>query len=130
MKIFLNHTIQLQPLTVIGEKRIVKGVQREALSFIFDKFTSLDELNKVFNAENCVIITIEENNVHYDHMGYIVKGQIKYEPTLINQNTTDIIYEDRITVIMAQQTVEEKQIAALQAQINELTATTTKETII
>lgn len=131
MNIILANGVTLAPITTTGAKRTVQGANRDVLSFVFAGTTSLDELNKLFTAENCETITIVETKAdemgvsttnEFIHSGYVIRESLKRETILVTPATadTEAIYEDRITVSMAQRTYAESQLASLTETIDVL----------
>lgn len=131
MKIILTNGTELSPIVVTGGKRYLGGVQRDALSFIFAEDASLDELDAIFTDANCETVKIEEpttdaegNEVvnEYIHTGYTIRAELKREPMEVTPATESsaAVYENRVTVTMAQRTYEEKQIQSMQASMNAL----------
>lgn len=123
MKIKLANGIELYPILAEGGSRFIQGANRDAITFIFPVETSLDELDRIFTAENCSNITITEivveNDVEvqreYIHSGYAVRVELKREPVEITPATvtTEAVFENRVMVTMAQRTYAEAQLAAL-----------------
>lgn len=132
MSILLRNGQELRPLGVLGIKKVVHGVTRDALSFVFADDVSMDALAELFNEENCESIVIIEGDVSYEHFGYTVRAEIRREPQLVEAATvsSQAVYSDRIFVTMAQRTYEESRIKDMQAQIDELTAAGTVDPII
>ena len=118
MTIKLANGTELNPLSAIGEKRFVQGESRDAISFIFPAETALDELDTLFTAENCEAITIVDEENEYIHNAYTVRAELKREPVEITPATesTEAVYENRVTVTMAQRTYAESQLAAIAQQ--------------
>lgn len=131
MKIILTNGTELNPIIVTGGKRYLGGVQRDALSFIFPEDASLDELDAIFTDANCETVKIEEPSTdaegnetvnEYIHTGYTIRAELKREPMEVTPATESsaAVYENRVTVTMAQRTYEEKQIQSMQAAMNAL----------
>lgn len=130
MKIILTNGVELTPLAITGGKRYVNGAQRDTLSFAFSAKMRLDELDAIFGAENCAKITIVEpttviengveveTEIEHIHKGYTVRAELKREPVEIAPATaeSEAVYENRVTVSMAQMTYAEQQLAALAEQ--------------
>jgi hypothetical protein len=120
----------LTPITTTGAKRTVQGATRDVLSFAFPADASMDELNKLFTPENCEIITIVETRKipetgaiyenEHQYVGYVIRDGIKRENLLVRPETAEsaAVYEDRITVSMAQRTYAETQLASLMETID------------
>ncbi len=123
MLIKLANGTELNPISAIGEKRYVQGASRDTLLFIFPAETSLDELDGLFTAENCEKITIIEETENGDtlehlHSAYTIRAELKREPVEVEPATesTEAVYENRVTVSMSQRTFAESQLAALAEQ--------------
>lgn len=115
MIIKLNNGTELNPILVLGEKRYVQGVSRDTLLFAFSAENTLDNLDRLFSAENCETITIVDGENEYIHRGYTVRAELKREPVEVTPATesTEAVYENRVFVAMAQRTYSESQIASL-----------------
>lgn len=116
MKIILCNEAELTPNTVMGGKRLVQGASRDTLTFVFPDGTSLDELDKLFTAENCERITIvEEDGSEYVHSDYVIRAELKRDLVEVAPATADEpgTYESRVTVAMSRRTYQEIQLASL-----------------
>lgn len=116
MKIKLNNGAELNPIIVMGEKRHIHGMNRDALAFVFPAETSLDELDALFSETNCEKITITDNaGDEYIHSAYTVRAELKRTPVEVEPATEneEAVYENRVIVSMAQRTYQESQLASL-----------------
>lgn len=116
MKIILCNGVELTPNTVTGTKRLVQGASRDTLTFVFQDGTSLDELDRIFSAENCESITIiDDNGSEFVHSGYVVRAELKREPVEVAaaSDSEPATYENRVIVAMSRRTYQESQIASL-----------------
>ena len=116
MKIILCNGAELNPNTVTGIKRLVQGASRDTLTFVFPDGTGLDELDKLFTAENCERITIvEADGSEYVHSDYVIRAELKRELMEVAPATADEpgTYESRVTVAMSRRTYQEIQLASL-----------------
>ena len=116
MKIILSNGAELTPNNVIGSKRLVQGASRDTLTFVFPDGTGLDELDKLFTAENCERITIvEADGSEYVHSDYVIRAELKRELMEVAPATADEpgTYESRVTVAMSRRTYQEIQLASL-----------------
>lgn len=122
MIIKLANGTELNPIIVIGEKQNVQGAFRDVLSFIFPAETSLDELDAIFTAGNCKSITLVEEETEHIHTNYTIRVALKREPVEVAPatDTTDAVYENRVTVSMGQMTYTEAQLAEQAAIIDTL----------
>ena len=121
MKIILCNGVEMTPNTVTGTKRLVQGASRDTLTFIFQDGTSLDELDRIFSAENCEKITIvEADGIKYVHSGYVIRAELKREPVeiAVASDTEPATYENRVVVAMSRRTYQESQYAELQEALN------------
>ena len=107
-------------LNVIGEKHTIQGARRDVLTFVMDGTITMDELDQIFNEANCERITIVEEdgqtqNVHY---GYAIRAGLSKNPEMIQPESSGVpaVYENRVTVSMAQRTYAEAQLARLAAE--------------
>lgn len=116
MKIILANGTELAPVVLTGEKRYLQGANRDTLSFVFPEETSLDEMDAIFTAENCETITIVDGENEYIHSAYTIRAELKRNPVEVTPATesTDAVYENRVTVAMAQRTYAESQMASMQ----------------
>lgn len=121
MKVILCNGAELTPNTVTGTKRLVQGASRDTLTFVFPDGTSLDELNRIFSADNCETITIVENDgSEYVHSGYVIRAELKREPVEVaaESDTEPATYQDRVVVAMSRRIYQESQYAELQEALN------------
>lgn len=124
MTIRLANGTELAPISVLGAKRTVQGANRDTLSFIFPADTSMDEVDNVFTATNCESITLVEGESEYVHNGYTIRVELKREPKEVTPetNTEAAVYENRVTVVMAQRTYSETQMMEMRALLDSLLA--------
>lgn len=128
MNIKLGNDIELEPILVTGEHRHVQGANRDTLCFVFPAVAGMDELDGIFVPENCESITIvDDNDGEYIYTGYTIRAELSKTPVEVEAATAEsaAVYEERITVVMAQRTYIESQLAQmaqLQAAVVTLTA--------
>jgi hypothetical protein len=105
-----------------GEKRTVQGANRDTLTFVFPADVGIEALDAAFTGPACESITIEDGAESYVHHGYTVRAELtkKSVEVLPATASTAAVYEDRITVAMAQRTYAETQLADMQAALNAL----------
>lgn len=123
MKIILANGTELNPIMVTGGQRRVQGQSRDTLNFIFPADAGMETLDEAFTAENCESITIVEDNGNENiHKGYTIRAELSKASVEIASETSETaaVYEDRITVSMAQRTYMESQLAAMQAVIDQM----------
>ena len=122
MIIKLANGIELNALGVTGEKQNIQGFRRDVLSFIFPADVSLDEMDSIFTEENCKSITLIKDQTENIHDNYTIRVELKREPVLVTPATEseDAVYENRVTVSMAQTTYQENQITAMKASMDAL----------
>lgn len=123
MKITLINGVTLNAIIVTGAKKTLQGTIRDALTFVFPGSESMEGLDALFTAGNCDSITIEEDGgAVYIHKGYTVRVELTKSAVKVTEETaeTEAVYEDRITVTMAQRTYAESQMAAMEATMNAL----------
>ena len=111
MKMYLANEVELEPLTVSGEPRIVQGETRDCLSIHFTASAGLEGINAAFSEENCESIRIvEDGGTEHIHAGYVIRVSLTLTPT------EDDGGEGQITVTMAQRTYTEEQLLAIRRQ--------------
>lgn len=116
MKIILFNGTELTPIVVTGAKRNIQGAVRDSMSFVFHVSEGMDALDALFIPTNCESITIEgDDGTSYIHKGYTVRAELFKSSVEVEPATseTEAVFEDRITVVMAQRTYSESQIASL-----------------
>lgn len=116
MKVILNNKIELTPILVTGSPRFIQDSNRDVLSFIFPATEDMTVLDATFSATNCESITIiGDDGAEAIHKGYTIRAELSKALVEVTPATTDsdAIYEDRITVSMAQRTYMESQLASL-----------------
>jgi hypothetical protein len=116
MKIILANGVELHPITAMGASDFIQGASRDVLSFVFPAEASMDELDAIFTAENCETITVAEGADEHIHKGYTIRAELKRNPVEVSPATAsaEAVYENRVTVAMAQRTYTETQMAAMQ----------------
>lgn len=127
MKIILNNGTELEPILVKGGPRHIQGADRDTLSFVFPASAGLEALDAAFNAANCESVTImDDEEAEYIHSGYTIRCELSKAAVEVTPATAEAeaVYEDRITVTMAQRTYAETQLAQLQAAVAALSAPT------
>ena len=112
MKIYLANAMELEPLTISGEPRIVQGNERDCLSFGFPASAGLEAINAAFSVENCESIrVVEDGGTEHIHAGYVIRVSLTLTPT------EDDGGEGQITVTMAKRTEVEEKIEKMAAGI-------------
>ena len=116
MKITLTNGTELFPLSIYGISREVQGAKRDTLHFVFPVSEGLETLDSIFTEKNCETITItEENGNSYIHKGYTVRAELSKRNMIVGRTEeNEPIYEDRLTVAMAQRTPAENQLKEMQ----------------
>lgn len=116
MKITLTNGTELNPLSIYGISREVQGAKRDTLHFVFPVEAGMENLDAIFTEENCESITItEDTGDSFIHKGYTVRAELSKKNMVVGMNEeNEPIYEDRLTVAMAQRTPAENQLKALQ----------------
>jgi len=126
MKVILNNGTELTAEVVNGSTRHFQGASRDSLEFQFLKAIpqTFGELDTLFsNSENTSKVTLDNNGTAYVHDNYTLKVSMGLIPVEIAKatDTTDAIFEERYTVVMAQKTYAEMEIEALQKSVDILT---------
>ena len=91
---------------------------KAGINFVFPASESMETLDAAFSAANCETITIQEDSgTENIHKAYTVRAALGKEPVEVTPATAEApaVYEERITVSMAQRTYIETQLAMLQA---------------
>ena len=110
MKMYLANEVELEPLTVSGEPRIVQGETRDCLSFHFSASAGLEAINTAFSAANCESIRIvEDGGTEHIHTGYVLRVELILTPGEEGG-------EGQITVTMAKRSYAEEQLLAIRRQ--------------
>lgn len=118
MKVILNNGMELEPIIVTGEKRHVQNARRDCLGFVFAE-TGLDEIDAVFNAENCEkIVIIGDDGSEAIYKGYTIRVELAKNLVEVSQATAEAeaTYENRVHVTMAERTFAENKLLAMEAQ--------------
>lgn len=121
MHIYLSNGAELTPSTVLGASKYIQGVNRDTLSFMFPATSDMAALDSAFTAENCESITITGNdNTENIYKGYTIRAELTKASVEVTPATADseAMYEQRVTVSMAQRTYAESQLAALQETVD------------
>lgn len=121
MHIKLVDGTELTPLSIYGGGRSVQGAERDTLYFVFPVSEGLETLDSIFTEENCESITItEDSGESYIHKGYTVRAELSKKNMVVGMKEDEPIYEDRLTVAMAQRTPAENQLKDTQSVMNTL----------
>ena len=118
MNIKFSNGTELSCIVVAGGPYYVYGVPRDALTFVFPADAGMEELDALFVPANCESVTIEgDDGSAFIHKGYTVRGELSKASVEVEPGTaeTEAVYEDRITVVMAQRTYVESQMANMEA---------------
>lgn len=117
MKITLTNGKELNPLSIYGGAREVQGTKRDTLYFVFPVSEGLETLDSIFTDENCETITItEDSGDSYIHKYYTVRAELSKKNMVVGMTEeNEPIYEDRLTVAMAQRTPAENQIKGMES---------------
>ncbi|MBN7773139.1 hypothetical protein [Clostridium aminobutyricum] len=123
MKIKLNDNTELNVIQVNGGGRYFQGQNRDSLEFVFAKDAyTFTELEALFadKTKTEKVTTIDDADTEnpvtlgvYDD--YVLRVSMELKPVVITLATTETpeVTEERITVVMAQLTYIEKQLAKL-----------------
>ena len=117
MKVIFANGQELDVLQVTGGSRYVYGANRDTLAFIFPATESLNDLDAVFTAANCSKITLRDNDgTDSIHTGYTIRAGLTKAAVETQAESADTaaVYEDRITVAMAQKTYTETLLEGMQ----------------
>ena len=129
MKIILNNN-ELNPMTIIGGRKNVKGATRDTLTFVFPADKNMAELDGIFTAKNCESITVEDGSGIYIHKGYTVRGELSKVTVCVSDETEEApaVYEERIHVVMGQRTYTEAKMSEMEETLNMILEGVTDET--
>lgn len=119
MKIILANGVELEPIVVTGAPHHVQGANRDTLSFVFAEEAGLEALDAAFTEEACEsIAVVESENASYIHKGYAIRAGLTKGSVAVSRGDTEAeaVYENRITVTMAQRTYAEAKLATLAAE--------------
>lgn len=125
MNIKLDNNTQLEAIVVTGGPRHVQGADRDTLSFVFPATAGLEELDGAFVPANCETITIVDGEGgEHIHTGYTIRCELSKAAVEVTPATAEApaMYEERVTVVMAQRTYAETQLHQLQAAVAALSA--------
>ena len=116
MHIKLVNGTEMTPFSIYGGGRDVQGVKRDTLYFVFPVSEGLETLDSIFTEENCEIITItEDGGDSFIHKGYTVRAELSKKNIVVGTDEeNEPIYEDRLTVAMAQRTPAENQLKEME----------------
>jgi hypothetical protein len=117
MIIKLVNGTELSPLSIYGISREVQGAKRDTLHFVFPVSEGFEKLDSLFTEETCELITItEDTGDSFIHKGYTVRAELSKKNMVVGTSEEDgtPIYEDRLTVAMAQRTPAENQIKEME----------------
>lgn len=115
MKVILSNDTELTAIVVNGARRDVQNANRDTLDIVLPSTYSVDEIDNLFNENNCEILTIIDGSKENIYNGYTVRAGLSKDKVKVQEADpiTEAIYEDRITVSMSQRTYTETQLASL-----------------
>ncbi len=115
MKIVLADKTELDVIVVNGNKRNVQGSNRENLDIVLPETYTLDAVDKLFTEQNCETLKLIDGNKEYIYNGYTIRSGLFKDVVLVKESDleTEAVYENRITVSIAQRTYTETQLANL-----------------
>lgn len=125
MNIKLSDDTQLEAIVVTGGPRHVQGADRDTLCFVFPAAAGLEALDGAFTADNCESITIvDDEGGEHIYTGYTIRCELAKAAVEVTPATAEApaVYEERVTVVMAQRTYAETQLHQLQAAVAALSA--------
>lgn len=116
MKITLVNGAELTPFSIYGGAREVQGAKRDTLYFVFSVSEGFETLDSIFTEENCETITItEDSGDSFIHKGYTIRAELSKKNMIVGATENgEPIYEDRLTVAMAQRTPAENQVKEME----------------
>lgn len=122
MIVKLNDNTELTALTVIGQSRYFQGANRDSLEIVFAKgahpFDTLDVLFADPSKTGHITLiddTDPNNPALFVHDGYMLRMSMSLAPVIVTPATptAPAVTQERISVIMAQETYIEHQLRAL-----------------
>lgn len=116
MKIRFTNGAELHPFVVTGAQTYVQGAKRDTLHFVFPATESMVALDAAFSAAACESITIiGEDGSEAIHKAYTIRAKMEKALVEVTPATAEAeaVFEERITVAMAQRTYAESQLASL-----------------
>lgn len=123
MKVILANGTELTPIVITGGRRMIHGVNRDVLFFVFPTDVGMEYLDSAFTESTCENINIVgDDGSEAIHKGYTIRVGLNKEAVMVADSTpdTDAVYEDRITVSIGQRTYTETKLAEQQAALNAL----------
>ena len=117
MHIKLVNGTEMTPLSIYGGGRSVQGTERDTLYFVFPVSEGLERLDSIFTEENCESIAITEDTGNsFIHKGYTVRAELSKKSMIVGTTeANEPIFEDRLTVAMAQRTPYENQLKGMES---------------
>jgi len=119
MLVRLNDGTELNTIVVNGQTRFFQNAQRDSLEFVFKKdeypFDTLDGYFADRDKTRKITIIEPGAGAEYIYDDYVLRVSMVMSPVVIEPatSTTPEVTEERISVIMAQQTYIEKLIEQL-----------------
>lgn len=122
MRITLGSGDTLEPCAITGARRQYQGATREMMTFVLDAGIGLEAAAALFAPENCESITIEDAAGEHIYYGYVIPAEIALKSVMTAQETAEsaAVWEDKISVCMAQRTYAENQLASLTETVDAL----------
>ena len=115
MKIRFNDNTEINGLVVNGSNRFFQNAQRDSLEFVFAKgLYTFEELEVSFSdrLKTIKMTIVDDNDTQYVYNDYVLRVSMSLSPVVITPatSTTPEVIEERISIIMAQQTYMEKMV--------------------
>ena len=117
MKIILSNGTELDPMIVTGAFEYVHGINRDALTFVFNDSHDMEDLDRTFTDAACESINIiGDDGSEAIHTGYTIRTKLMKKAVEVEKATEEkeAVYENRIFVTMAQRSYTESQMAEMQ----------------
>ena len=119
MNVKLTNGTELEALLVTGAPQFIQGDSRDCLTFVFPAETELGVLDKAFSTEACESISLSDGSTESIHKGYTIRVELAKKPVEVSKATegTEAVFEQRVTLTMAQRTYTESVLSEMQSNI-------------
>lgn len=114
MLIELRDGTTLKALSVVAQKKVLQGIDRRILNFIFDNTYTITALDEAFNEYNTSVIQVVDGDTKYIYKDYSLRDELVKMNVRVEDADGNVTYQNQTSVKMAQLSYEEIHVAELE----------------
>lgn len=114
MLIELRDGTTLKALSVVAQKKVLQGIDRRILNFIFDNTYTITALDEAFNEYNTSVIQVVDGDTKYIYRDYSLRDELVKMNVRVEDADGNVTYQNQTSVKMAQLSYEEIHVAELE----------------